>query len=534
MSNHTITEQLQGFPIFQMVIVGLLRLSEPIAFASFLSYIFFMIKSFRVAKDDADVARYTGYLASAFAFSQFLSSVRWGKASDKYGRKPVILLGCLGTAISMVVFGFSTNFVMAFVARVMMGLLNGNVSIMRTTVGEIAVEKRHQGIAFSNLSLLWSLGKCIGAYLAGKLTDVDHFRNYRRDESENENENENKSAHSEPLFVRFPFALSNIVISSLILCFIVLGWLFLEETNERVSHRRDRGLEIGDAIRRLLGFEVPVRPWQMGKSGDTEFLMDDSLREDEDEDEDEGEGETYEMQSLTSNEDSTTKRTDSALFTWPIIYRIACNFLLSFCNVIYTEFLPILLSKSIDVESLKFPIHSRGGFGYSTESVGKLLSVTGIVGVIFVSLLFPIINKYLSLLTAFRSGLGFVPLVSFILPLIIFTIPEYNPLFHSHATTTSLLYFNTFLSSFIGSISFSQMTLLIHRASPKQNRAVINGYTISFTAFARFLSPLIWGSIMSVCDTYGVGVVAWWLLGAIYFIVFLFTFLLSEADEQEG
>lgn len=110
----------------------------------------------------------------------------------------------------------------------------------------------------------------------------------------------------------------------------------------------------------------------------------------------------------------------------------------------------------------------------------------------------------------------------------------YNyPLFHLHATTTALLYLNTFLSSFVGSISFLQMTLLIHRASPKQHRAVINGYTISFTAFARFLSPLIWGWIMSLCDTHGVGVIAWWLLGAIYFVVFLFTFLLSEADEQE-
>ncbi|KAI5953762.1 hypothetical protein KGF57_003971 [Candida theae] len=506
-----------------MVIVGLLRLSEPIAFASYLSYIFFMIKSFRIAKSDADVSRYSGYLASAFAFSQFLSSVKWGKASDKYGRKPIILFGCFGTAISMIVFGFSTNFYMACAARIMMGLLNGNVSIMRTTVGEIAVEKRHQGIAFSNLSLLWSLGKCVGAYLAGKLTDVDHFRNYRRDEEESKHE-------SDSLFVRFPFAFSNIVISSIILCFIVLGWLFLEETNERVNHKRDRGLEIGDSIRRLLGFEVPDRPWKMAKSEDGEFLIEEnSLRDDDLE-----ENDTYELRSLTSNEEVTTKKnTDIALFTWPIIYRIICNFLLSFCNIIYTEFLPILLSKSIDAKSLKFPIHSRGGFGYSTEAVGKLLSVTGLTGVICVSLLFPVINKYLSLLTAFRSGLGFIPLISFTLPLIIFTIPEYNPLFHSHAQTTALLYLNTFLSSFVGSISFSQMTLLIHRASPKQHRAVINGYTISFTAFARFLSPLIWGWIMSLCDSHGIGVVAWWMLGAIYLVVFFFTFLLSEDDEPE-
>lgn len=282
-----------------------------------------------------------------------------------------------------------------------------------------------------------------------------------------------------------------------------------------------------------LGFEIPDRPWRRGKSEDSEFLIhDNSLPEEFDDDDDDTE--MYELQLLTSNEENTTKQgTDIALFTRPIIYRIFCNFLLSFCNVIYTEFLPILLSKTVDVDSLRFPIHSRGGFGYSTESVGKLLSITGISGVVLVSLLFPIINKYLSLLTAFRTGVGFVPIISFSLPLIIFTIPEYNPMFHLHATTTALLYLNTFFSSFVGSISFLQMTLLIHRASPKQHRAVINGYTISFTAFARFLSPLIWGWIMSLCDKNGVGVIAWWLLGAIYLIVFLFTFLLSEADEQD-
>lgn len=86
-------------------------------------------------------------------------------------------------------------------------------------------------------------------------------------------------------------------------------------------------------------------------------MHDNSLRDDSEDDE----NETYELQLLNSNEDRTLKQeTDIALFTWPIIYRIFCNFLLSFCNVIYTEFLPILLSKSIDVESLKFPIHSRG------------------------------------------------------------------------------------------------------------------------------------------------------------------------------
>ncbi|KAI5952246.1 hypothetical protein KGF54_003112 [Candida jiufengensis] len=516
MNNPTVSEQLQGFPVFQMCIIMLLRLAEPIAFSSFLSYIFFMIKSFRITKNDAEVSKYSGYLASAFSLSQFFSSVPWGKASDKWGRKPAILIGCLGTALSMVLFGFSCNFFMAFVSRILMGLLNGNVPIMRTTVGEIAVEKRHQGIAFSNLSLIWGLGKCIGAYLAGHLTDVDHFREYRREEQ-----------NTNSLFVKFPFAFTNIVIALLIFNVVIIGWLFLEETHDDLRTKRDRGLEVGDKIRKLLGFEVPDRPWQTKKGESAETLIDnnsiDSLEDND-----------FEMQSFSSNEYIPIKvETEPSIFTWPIIHRIACNFFISFTNIIYTEFFPIFLAKTMMPKSLKFPFHMRGGFGYSTDATGKLLSTTGLIGVITVSILFPIINKHFSLLTGFKIGLAIIPLLFFALPLNLFTIPEYNHLTSSHALTTTLLYINAGFLSFFGSINNSQMVLLIHRASPKKQRALINGYTISITALSRFIAPLIWGWVMSKFDFSGTGGISWWLLAGVSVFVFGLSFILNEDDEHD-
>ncbi|KAI5960063.1 uncharacterized protein KGF55_004786 [Candida pseudojiufengensis] len=514
-NNPTVLEQLRGFPVFQMIIIMLLRLSEPIAFSSFLSYIFFMIKSFRITKNDAEVSRYSGYLASAFSLSQFFSSVPWGIASDKFGRKPSILFGCMGTAFSMILFGFSKNFTLAFISRILMGLLNGNVPIMRTTVGEIAVEKRHQGIAFSNLSLIWGLGKCIGAYLAGHLTDVDHFREYKRDEQPQE----------DSIFIKFPFAYTNIVIALLILNFCIIGWLFLEETHDELKNKRDRGLEIGDKIRKLLGFEVPDRPWQMKKGESFETLIDENSIDYEDSE--------YEMQSISSNEYVPIKiEEEPNIFTWPIIHRISCNFFISFSNIIYTEFFPIFLAKTIRPESLKIPFHMKGGFGYSTDSTGKLLSITGLIGVIAVSLLFPIINKYFTILTAFRIGLMIIPILFFVIPLNLFTIPEYTHSY-SHTLTTTLLYLNAGFLSFFGSINNSQMVLLIHRASPRKQRALINGYTISITALSRFIAPLIWGWVMSKFDLSGTGGLSWWLLAGEGLFVFGLSFILNEDDEQD-
>ncbi|CAI5759004.1 unnamed protein product [Candida verbasci] len=499
MTQLTIREQLEGFPLFQMIVLGTLRLTEPISFSSIFAYLYFMIKSFNIASNDANISKYSGYLASAFSISQFLTSIQWGKASNKYGRKRIILLGCFGTAISMVILGISTNFYTALLARILMGLLNGNVAIMRTAVGEIAHEKRHQGIAFSNLSLIWSFGKSIGGFLGGWLTDVDKFRETQEVEE------------------RFPFIKINLIVAAMIIVFMLQGWLFLEETHEKQKNRRDIGLEIGDFIRRSLGFEVPQRPWQIKLPDSTEeHLVDD-----------------FELSSFSTDSEDTITDEKQQLLTKPIIIRIINNFLMSFSNIIYTDFFPIFLAKTLEVNHLKFPFDIKGGFGYSSKPIGNLISITGIIGVVMVSLLFPIITKHFELLTSFRLGLSITPFIYITIPLIIFTLPEYNPK-SSYFITNSLLYINSILQSFLTSINFSQMFILIHSASPKQHRAIINSYTISCTSLARFIAPLIFGWIMANFDHIGKGGLSWWFLAIVCFISYVNSFFLKESDEIIG
>lgn len=68
----------------------------------------------------------------------------WGSISDRYGRKPIILLGLAGTAVSSLAFGFARNFWIAFAARIVGGLLNGNVAVMQTMVSEIAYRPEYE------------------------------------------------------------------------------------------------------------------------------------------------------------------------------------------------------------------------------------------------------------------------------------------------------------------------------------------------------------------------------------------------------
>lgn len=518
-----------------MSIISIIRIAEPVAFTSMFPYIYFMIKQFGVAAKEADISRYSGYLASAFSFSQFLCSVLWGRASERFGRKPVLLVGLMGTAISMIVFGFSTNFYIAFLARLMMGSLNGNVSVIRTTIGEIAVERRHQSIAFSSLTLLWSTGAIVGSWLGGVLTDTENLP-----------EQIGQGPKGSSLLERYPFALSNIVVAGVLCTSIVIGWLFFEETHEHKRFDRDRGLEVGDYIRSKLGLEQPLRPWRKYSNVYDQRRRPERLMSDYDGNEmdrSSNSSESIELQ-LYSLIDPDAERAGAipgskpthvdyvGAFTWPVINTILSHFILSFHNLVYSEFLPVLLAGKIQLKDLQFPFKIKGGFGFSSDTIGMILSLTGIVGILVVIFVFPIINTYFSTINGYRVALISFPISLVILPLLVFTLPEYNSHIPNKFFTGVCLYMITGLNTFSGATAFSQIIILIHRALPKKYRALINGYTLSITALARCLAPIIWGWIISKFDQMGYSGVSWWLLSCIAIGGFFHSFVLEDYQEE--
>jgi MFS family permease len=68
----------------------------------------------------------------------------WGAVSDRVGRKPVLLMGCMGTITSLLVVGLAPNFWVALFGRVIGGLLNGNIGVVQTMVGELVKKPEHE------------------------------------------------------------------------------------------------------------------------------------------------------------------------------------------------------------------------------------------------------------------------------------------------------------------------------------------------------------------------------------------------------
>ena len=109
-----------------------------------------MVQSFG-EKSKAHTALLVGLLIAIFTFCEFLTGTIWAKASDKMGRKPILLIGVLGAMVSAVFFGFSKSIHAAVAIRAFGGLANPNVGVVQTCIGEIVKDKSHQGKARSFL-----------------------------------------------------------------------------------------------------------------------------------------------------------------------------------------------------------------------------------------------------------------------------------------------------------------------------------------------------------------------------------------------
>lgn len=190
-------------PVKQLVILSLCRLADPISFSSVFPYLPEMIESFNVPKND--VAKWAGITSAVFSISQATTGILWGRASDRYGRKPIILTAMICVMLSGLLFGFSRSLLMAIIARSCAGASNGNVGILRTIVAEMVPHKELQPRAFSIMPLVWSIGSIFGPGFGGALANPS--KKY-------------PSLFRTEFFRTFPYALPNLVAS----LFFLVGW----------------------------------------------------------------------------------------------------------------------------------------------------------------------------------------------------------------------------------------------------------------------------------------------------------------------
>ncbi len=106
-------------------------------------------------------------LISAFAAMQLLSAPFWGRVSDRYGRKPALIAGLTGSAISYVVFAYANSYALLFVCRLIQGAGGGTTGVIQAYVAD-AVEPKNRARGLGWLSSATNLGVVLGPVLGGQ------------------------------------------------------------------------------------------------------------------------------------------------------------------------------------------------------------------------------------------------------------------------------------------------------------------------------------------------------------------------------
>lgn len=112
-----------------------------------------------------------GLLMASFSAMQFLFAPILGRLSDRVGRRPVLLVSLVGSAVGYVIFGFAGSLAMLFASRIIDGISGGNISTAQAVIADITTpEDRAKGMGM--VGAAFGLGFILGPAVGGLLVQV--------------------------------------------------------------------------------------------------------------------------------------------------------------------------------------------------------------------------------------------------------------------------------------------------------------------------------------------------------------------------
>lgn len=130
--------------------------------------------------DMNSIVLFGGALGALYSLLQFFAAPLWGGISDRYGRKPILLISIFGLFLSYVIWIFSGSFTLLILSRFIGGIMGGNLSVATATIADVTTPKtRSKGMAF--VGIAFALGFIFGPAIGGALTAMNpvvHFSEY--------------------------------------------------------------------------------------------------------------------------------------------------------------------------------------------------------------------------------------------------------------------------------------------------------------------------------------------------------------------
>jgi MFS family permease len=151
-----------------------------------------------------------GFLFSVYSVCQFISTPIIGRLSDKYGRRPMLLMSITGTALSFFLMAFAPNVAFLYLARILDGLTAGNIPVIFAVVSD-TTKPQDRARAFGFVGSAFSFGFVFGPAIAA-------------------------------LTAGFGVAVPFIIAGVITIIAVVLTYLYLPETNKHMGQISERKL----------------------------------------------------------------------------------------------------------------------------------------------------------------------------------------------------------------------------------------------------------------------------------------------------
>ncbi len=166
-----------------------------------------------------------GLLIASYGVMQLMFAPFWGRMSDRYGRKPILIIGMMGLCLAMILFGLSTKLWMLYVAQMISGVLTcAMIPVSMAYTSDISTTENRSS-AIGKIGAAIGLGMILGPGLGGVLA---------------------RNSLSTPFFIAIIIALLTIL--------IIIGFLpesLPKESRESVSKSSEK-LEIKEIFQALL------------------------------------------------------------------------------------------------------------------------------------------------------------------------------------------------------------------------------------------------------------------------------------------
>ncbi|KAK6362948.1 hypothetical protein TWF730_000399 [Orbilia blumenaviensis] len=506
----------------QLIVLALCRLSEPITATSLLSYVYYFIKSLPGADSPEEISRRAGVMVAAFSTSQFITGMIWGRLSDIYGRKPIIMMGLFGTTIASLGLAFSNSFYWAVAMRMMAGGSNATTGVLRTIVAELIKEKKYQSRAFLIMPMCMNIGIIIGPILGGLLaspveTHPDIFGPGSWLGGKD----------GVGWMKKYPYALPNLVSAIFLSCSFLLATFVLEETNPS-------GDIFGKILARIHNFWLWITsPFNRFFKRTQQY---EPLPQDLPDDNPQPPAYHPKKKAVPLKD----------VLTPSVIFCLICFIVLPLHNSTFLQIYPIFLSTPRrDNSHLSTPISWNGGLGLPASQVGFGMAIIGSIGIFMQLVVYPPLQMRFGTLRSYRMSLLLFP-IAYILTPFLAILPSKTKDINEPASGRIVwagivvtLFFQVTGRTFS---SPGNVILLMNSVDNRRALGTINGIGASMSSLARAVGPLSagWGFGWAL-EIGCVGAVWWAMAGVALFGIFVSTYVTEgkgfahkEEEEEEA